>query len=228
MPINTPLPFAYRIIRKPRIKHLYLRIKEKEVLVSANRRISQEYIEHFVRSKSSWIQKQLSSTGKKSSLTDRDATVYLLGKAYPVTLHYDPLYKKSVMKIEEETACFYHAKTANHTLLVSLRDSYYKSCCLSVITPIVERYAEKMQCQPSKLSYRHNKTRWGSCSAKNALSLNTRLMMLPHPMITYIVIHELAHIRHKNHSSAFWQFVALYCPDYKELRRNMRVFESFL
>jgi len=228
MPLRTPLPFAYRVIRKPHIKHLYLRIKEEEVLVSANRRISQEHIEHFVRSKSNWIQKQLSSTGKKSSLTDRDATVYLLGKAYPVALHCDPLTQKSVMKIEKEKACFYHAETADHTLLLSLRDSYYKSCCLSVITPIVETYTEKMQCQPSKLSYRHNTTRWGSCSAKNALSFNTRLMMLPTPMITYIVIHELAHIVHKNHAAGFWHLVAKYCPDYKELRRSIRAFEPFL
>ena len=228
MPLSTSLPFTYRVIRKPRIKHLYLRIKEKEVLVSANRRISQEHIEHFVRSKSSWIQEHLSSTRQKSSLTDSDATVYLLGKAYPVALHYDPLTQKSIMKIEEESACFSLAKTADHTLLVSLRDSYYKSCCLDVITPIVETYAEKMQCQPSKLSYRHNKTRWGSCSAKNALSLNTRLMMLPLSMVTYIVIHELAHIIHKNHAAGFWHLVEEYCPDYKELRRSIRAFESFL
>jgi len=228
MSLAIPLPFSYKIIRKPRIKHLYLRIKEKEVLVSANRGVSKEYIEVFVRSKSAWIQKQLSRTNTKSSLTDENAVVYLLGKAYPVTLYCHPMQKESMMKIEKGAACFYSAKRVDHALLVSLRDGYYKSCCPTVITPLVEAYAVKMQCLPTKLSYRHNKTRWGSCSAKNALSLNTRLMMLPLPLITYVVIHELAHIRHKNHSSAFWEFVGLYCPDYKELRRNMRVFESFL
>jgi len=227
MPVDAPLPFTYTLTRKP-IKHLYLRIREGKVLVSANKRISQAYIEQFIRSRSDWVQKQLSHTAKQSRLTDSDATVYLLGKAYPVLIRHDQFCKKEHMVIEKEAAHFILREAAGHRLLKSLRDDYYKNVCGTVITSIVTTYAEKMQCRPTKLGYRHNKTRWGSCSAKNALSLNTRLMMLPLPLITYIVIHELAHIRHKNHSSAFWQFVALYCPNYKALRRNMRVFESFL
>ena len=224
---SDSLPFTYTVIRKP-IKHLYLRIREGKVCISANRRISQADIEQFVQSKSSWIQKQLTRSSKHNKLTDNTATVYLLGKAYPVQIHTDQYSKKESMEIKDETAHFLLNTQAEHWILQSLRDNYYKDLCTMVITPIVNSYAKKMQCYPTKLSYRHNKTRWGSCSSRNTLSLNTRLMMLPEPMITYIVIHELAHIRHKNHASEFWEFVAQYCPDYKALRRNMRAFESFL
>ncbi len=227
MPMHDPLPFTYTVTRKS-IKHLYLRIRKEKVCVSANKRIAQADIEAFVRSKSGWIQKQLSHTAKQNRLTDSSATVYLLGEAYPVRMHYNQNGTKECMVIEKEVALFRLKERATHARLRTLRDNYYKDACSAVITPIVDTYARKMQCYPSKLAYRHNKTRWGSCSAKDALSLNTRLMMLPFPLITYIVIHELAHIRHKNHSGAFWQFVALYCPDYKALRRNIRVFESFL
>ena len=227
MPPSDPLPFTYTVIRKS-IKHLYLRIREGEVCVSANKRVSQADIEQFVRSKSNWIQKKLTHTDKKNKLTDSNATVYLLGKAYPVQIHYDQYCTKEHMVIENEVAHFTLNDSAEHTQLRTLRDAYYKNACSVVITPIVNAYAEKMQCYPTKLGYRHNKTRWGSCSSRNSLSLNTRLMMLPESMITYIVIHELAHIRHKNHANTFWRFVAQYCPDYKALRRNLRVFESFL
>ena len=227
MPLSDPLPFTYTVIRKS-IKHLYLRVREGEVCVSANKRVSQASIEQFLQSKSIWIQKQLTYTDKQNRLTDNSAAVYLLGKAYPIQIHYSQHCANESMVLEKEVAYFTLIERAEHTRLRTLRDDYYKDSCSAVITPIVDSYAKEMQCHPTKLGYRHNKTRWGSCSAKNALSLNTRLMMLPRPMITYIVIHELAHIRHKNHSSAFWQFVALYCPNYKELRRNMRVFESFL
>lgn len=227
MPPSDPLPFTYTVTRKS-IKHLYLRIREGKVSVSANKQVSQADIEQFVRSKSSWIQKQLTHTSKQNNLTDSTATVYLLGKAYPVQIHTDQYSKKESMEIKNQTAHFILNTQAEHWILQSLRDNYYKDLCNTVITSIVNSYAGKMQCYPTKLSYRHNKTRWGSCSSRNTLSLNTRLMMLPKAMITYVVIHELAHIRHKNHSSAFWEFVAQYCPDYKALRRNLRVFESFL
>ena len=227
MPPSDSLPFTYTVTRKS-IKHLYLRIKERKVCVSANKRVSQADIEQFLRSKSRWIQKQLTRASKQNKLTDSRATVYLLGEAYPVQIHTEQRYTKEYMVIENETAHFMLNTQAEHRLLQLLRDNYYKDLCNEVITPIVDTYAEKMQCLPSKLSYRHNKTRWGSCSTKNALSLNTRLMMLPHPMITYIVIHELAHIRHKNHATDFWYLVEKYCPDYKELRCSIRAFESFL
>jgi len=135
--------------------------------------------------------------------------------------------KESRMKIEKGYAVFCLQKATSHEILTGLRDAYYRELCSSMIDPIIAHCANKMELHPSKISYRHNKTRWGSCSAKNALSLSTRLMMLPKPAITYVVIHELAHIKHKNHSQDFWQFVEMHCPNYKTLRRSMRSYEIF-
>ncbi len=228
MPKIHPLPFTYRVIRKPHIKHLYIRIRDGKVLVTANTGVSKEHIEEFVGSKQTWVQKQLSSTTQKYDLAQRDAQIYLLGDAYPVRLYSDASQTKAMMRIEDRTASFYLPHTATHERLLSLRDAYYRSLCPEIITPLVEKYAKEMRCSPDKVTYRRNKSRWGSCSARNRLSLNTRLMMLPEPMISYVVIHELAHITHKNHATAFWLLVEKYCPDYRVLRRGIRAFESFL
>ncbi len=222
------LPFDYQVIRKPNIKHLYLRIRSGEVIVTANKYVPEEEIAQFVRAKSSWILKHLSKAVQIYDLTAPNAQIYLLGKAFPVRIHRISSYKKSIMKIENDTALFYLSQRADHAALVLLRDTYYKAHCPAVITPLIEKVAEEMQRFPTKISYRHNRSRWGSCSAKDTLSLNTRLMMLPETMIVYIIVHELAHIRHKNHSSAFWTLVSQYCPDYKVLRQSIRTFELLL
>jgi hypothetical protein len=66
------------------------------------------------------------------------------------------------------------------------------------------------------------RTQWGSCSARGVISLNWQLVKLPLPLIDYVVIHELAHLKEMNHSAAFWRVVASACPDHKELRAALR------
>ncbi len=104
----------------------------------------------------------------------------------------------------------------------------YKEILPTVIFPIIEKYSKKMQLIPSKVSFRFNSTRWGSCSYKNSLTFNNYLAKLPIELIEYVVAHELAHIKHKDHSSKFWAFLAQFMPDYKERRKRLREFERII
>ncbi len=67
-----------------------------------------------------------------------------------------------------------------------------------------------------RLSIRDQRSRWGSCSASGAVSLNYRLVMAPLSVLNYVVIHELAHVRQLNHSRRFWDLVARHCPTYRD------------
>jgi predicted metal-dependent hydrolase len=71
------------------------------------------------------------------------------------------------------------------------------------------------------LSIRRQKTRWGSCSARGTISLNCCILFQPPEVLRYLLIHELSHTRHMNHSRAFWATVAGYCPDYRKLDRQL-------
>jgi len=73
-----------------------------------------------------------------------------------------------------------------------------------------------------RITIRDQKTRWGSCSAKGTLSFNWRLMLAPPAVLDYVVVHELCHLTHMDHSPAFWQAVADVCPDYRAHRRWLK------
>ncbi len=105
-------------------------------------------------------------------------------------------------------------------------DELYKKALLETIFPIIEKYESVMSVQASKISFRFNKTRWGSCSSKNSITFNYYLAKLPIELIEYVVVHELAHIRHKNHSKAFWEEVAKYMPEFEQRRKSLRAFEK--
>ncbi len=83
-------------------------------------------------------------------------------------------------------------------------------------------YAAKMGVSPTGITITGAKTRFGSCSPKNRICFSWRLMAYPEEAIDYVVVHELAHIRHKDHSPAFHAFVASVLPDHVERRKLLR------
>lgn len=108
------------------------------------------------------------------------------------------------------------------TLTQSQIDTLYREKAKELIPPLVTQYSALMTLYPSRISFRKNKSRWGSCSAKNALSFNINLIQTPHSFIEYVIVHELAHIAHKNHSPAFWKLVEKYLPDYKTRKNTVK------
>ena len=86
----------------------------------------------------------------------------------------------------------------------------------------VRHYCETMGVTVGYVTVKNQKTRWGSCSAKGNVNFNYQLAFLPDELLDYVVIHELAHRRHMDHSMAFWAEVEKYCPDYRERRERLK------
>lgn len=98
----------------------------------------------------------------------------------------------------------------------------YRDAAREYIPKRVEYYHELTGGNYTKITIRDQKTRWGSCSSNGTLSFNYRLMLAPPRVLDYVVVHELCHLTHMNHSKDFWNMVSSILPDYKEYRKWLK------
>lgn len=91
----------------------------------------------------------------------------------------------------------------------------YKHQALAVVEDAIRIYAPTMGVAPTGVKITSAVTRWGSCSGRNSICFSYRIALLPHEAVDYIVVHELAHIRQKNHGPKFYAEVAKVLPDYR-------------
>jgi predicted metal-dependent hydrolase len=104
----------------------------------------------------------------------------------------------------------------------------YKGAALRLARQCVLQSNSFYKVPVSKIFIRNQKSRWGSCSQRGALSFNYRILFLPDHLADYIVVHELCHLREMNHSKRFWTLVAQAIPDHLECRRELRKLERGL
>ena len=97
-----------------------------------------------------------------------------------------------------------------------------KAKARSVIPPKVEYYAKKMGVKPKSVKITSAHSRFGSCSGDNGLCFSYILMRYPEEAIDYVVVHELAHIKHHNHGRSFYALIGKYMPDYKQREKLLR------
>ena len=119
------------------------------------------------------------------------------------------------IKKQQEIETLAHKSDMNDAQKTRIERRYRKAA-KDYIPKRVAYFAEKMQLTYGRVFIRSQKTQWGSCSSEKNLSFNWRLMLSPPRIIDYVIVHELSHLRHMDHSRAFWEEVERVLPDYKE------------
>ncbi len=210
------LPVYKHVVNK-RLKHTYLSFDDEGNLIIKSPKVSQDYIEKLLLKKSSWInrskEKILKKKGKSLGFSE-GSVLYFEGKSYPLVLQ--TYTKKRSKLIFEETKFILYYSNYDETVFQKHIDSFYKGKANELIPTMLNNWSGTMNLKYNKLSFRKTKRQWGSCSGKNDLSFNSMMMKLPQDVIEYIIVHELAHIRHKHHQKSFWSLVEKHLPDYKQ------------
>lgn len=107
-------------------------------------------------------------------------------------------------------------------------ESYFKEQAQNYIFPRLAELTKQTSLTPKQIKIRQYRARWGSCNSRQEVSFNYLLMMAPPWVIDYVIIHELCHLKHLNHSTSFWQLVAKHCPYYQDAKRWLSTHQSDL
>jgi len=217
----------YTHIVNPKLKHIYLGFDDLGELVIKSPRVSQKRIEQLLLKKASWINKSREKfRDKKGKALDftQECTLYFLGEPHLLQL---VLHERKRTKIHFDGDVFtLFYSTFDTRIFQKHIDTFYKEEAKAYIPKITDKWAKTMDLSTNSISFRKTKRQWGSCSAKNDLSFNTMMMKLPLDVIQYIIVHELAHIRHKHHQKSFWGLVEAYLPEYKTQVKELKMYTT--
>lgn len=203
----------YSLIRSPRRKRsLALQVQpDGTVQVQAPLRTSLKWIESFIASRADWIRKRRDEMAQKTAPLDLtpETPVPLLGDRRPLA-HFCPETDGVSDPVQLKTALVL----------------FYKKAARTHLPARMKEWAEKTGLHPSKITTGTARQRWGSCSEKNAIRLNWKLVLCEPDLVDYVIVHELAHILHKDHSARFWACVGGFLPDWKSRRSRLRSVEK--
>ncbi len=188
------------------------------VIVRAPKGTQKITIELFVRQKSQWISQakarmlKVPSGDLKQQYHD-GAQILYLGQLWKLQLVEKV---RNGLSFSSEKGFLLQRDRLGEA--ADLLTNFYREETRHLASAFIDRYAAKWGLTVGALRITSAKTRWGSCSAKNGLNFSYRLAMVPTDAFEYVVVHELAHTRHHNHSTAFWGFLAQMLPDFQKRR----------
>ena len=204
-------------IKKKFIKNLYLRIRSyDEVVVSAPFFATQKAIDTFIQKHTKWIERKLSKHPKKISYHFNQGDIfYYLGAPYTLVLS-----QGKQITIDDKHIYIPNDFTDKATAL----ESWYKKQAFIVFSKIIHEYELILEKKVSIIRVKKMTTRWGSCNTKKAyINLNQELIKHPLSCIKYVVLHEMAHLTHPNHSTDFYTYIEKYMPNYKQHIKSLKM-----
>jgi predicted metal-dependent hydrolase len=200
-------PNGRLIVRAP------LRTSQKEIRLLVDRNAG------WIRNKQELVKSTYVALAPRRFVTGEN--FYFLGNQYPLEI---VNVNHPALKFDNK---FYLSKTAlPHARIVFER--WYRQQALDTLTKRVQDFTSQHGFQYTQVKISSARTRWGSCSARGNLSFTWRLVMAPLPVIDYVVVHELVHIKVRNHSRHFWDQVSQLMPDYKARRSWLKENGHFL
>ncbi len=219
---------SYRLFRVPRRKHIQLvAAGDGRVHMKAPHRCSVAQAEAVLVKHGKWALKALErvevALGRRPSFRDGCELPLLDAR---LRLRLISAARSGVRRVDQEL--WVSAPDPAVERVRDLLEKWYRSEARAHFGPRLTQLGAELGVSPGRLSIRAQRARWGSCSWRGDISLNWRLMLLPVPLTEYVTVHELCHLRHLNHSSAFWSMVATRIPDWRERRAELRTFEPSL
>ena len=213
----------YDIIRSNRKKTATIDVVDGTVRIRVPNELSQESIDALIMKKLSWIKKRVSEQSLLNPSTNKElvsgSPISYLGKRYRLKRSVD--HPKSVSMHRGYIVVSIKKNLSEFDTELLIRRNlvdWYIDKATTYLNRRSEYWANKIGVNYSSITIKKYKSKWGDCNSIKGISYNWRIMLAPQSIIDYVVIHELCHLKHMNHSKEFWALVAKYCPDWKDKR----------
>ncbi|MBF0266045.1 MAG: M48 family metallopeptidase [Gammaproteobacteria bacterium] len=187
--------------------------RDGTITVLAPQPYDMSVIESILESKRSWIYRNLAEWEDLNRT--RIEREFVNGEGFP---YLGSTYKLQIVNdANQELILKNGAFILKRTALSNARDAFvrfYKTKARVRLPKLVDKYAKQMGLEPSGIKVQELKNRWASCTPEGMLNFHWRCMMAPLSALEYIVVHELAHLKHSNHTTEFWYEIEKVLPDY--------------
>lgn len=219
---------AYLLVRSSR-RSIGMEVSALGLTVRAPLRASHTVIESVLREKTRWILQKLSDRAVRVDSTPRvhwqdGSSMPFLGGELQLRLHPQAPRTGELLSIGPQRWVL-HLRAdveASAEQVRAVVAAWWLRHARQLLTERLQHYAPAMGVQWRSLRLSNARTRWGSAKADGSIMLNWRLLHYRLPVLDYVVIHELAHLRHMDHSPHFWAVVESVCPDYLQLRQALK------
>ncbi len=222
---NTKI--TYKVVRSDKRKTIGLAVDPEEgVIVTVPSDIDDKEIEKAVNGRAGWILEKIEFLREiKEPALDKEflsgEKFQYLGRGYMLKVH------PTEIKSPEATLKYgkfnvYVPERSKNVVREALLEWYYEHA-QKKLKQRVKRYAGKVGVEPNTVKVKHQQKRWGSCTKDKDLLFNWRIIMAPMSIVDYVVVHELCHLKEKNHTDAFWRSVKSVISDYEVRKEWLRV-----
>lgn len=215
----------YKLIRSRRRSVALIIEPDASLTVRAPLGLPIPQIEQFIRQKTGWITQKQALVRARTETTRKFASGELLfyqGQPYRLQVLTAP---KNSISLQNGV---FRLATPSLPQASQVIQRWYQKQARSILPARLEELARRHGLRYSKIRISSARTRWGSCSARNVISLSWRLALAPQLIQDYVILHELAHTLEHNHSPAFWACLARLMPDYERPRQWLKKHGQYL
>jgi predicted metal-dependent hydrolase len=205
------IEYKVRISSEASKCRLDMKLDETVVVLPENADISPE---QFLREKKQWLlEKKQKFDEYRERIPERN---FEQGEKFPYLNDSHTLEIAGQSNRIEDQQIILSEPSVDRKGIKEVLEEFYRSKARRIFEEKVDKHIENIDGEFNKIYIRNQKTKWASCSPKDNLSFNWRLIMAPEDVIEYVVVHELVHLEEKNHDAKFWKRVREIKPDYKE------------
>jgi predicted metal-dependent hydrolase len=214
---------SFTLKRSTRRRSIGLRIDDRGLTVNMPLRASEKWLHSVLQEKAAWVVDKLENWQSKKPTPqqwiDGESILYR-GEAFKLCIV--PSLFDAPPQLHGNQLLIHLAKADTPDALEKIILRWYRREALQLFTECISHFAPLIKVNPVEIKLSSARTQWGSCTTRGTVRLNWQLIKMPLPLVDYVVVHELAHLREMNHSAAFWNVVESVCPNYAKLRSELR------